>query len=48
MTILTLTLEKRYSLDSLDQRRETLLPQVAPAITDSAGQIAAQRIVKIA
>lgn len=44
----TLTLEKRYSLDSLDQRRETLLPQVAPAITDSAGQIAAERIVKIA
>jgi hypothetical protein len=38
------TLEKRFSLDALDQRRETLLPQVAPAITHSA----TERIVKIA
>jgi hypothetical protein len=38
------TLEKRFSLDALDQRRETLLPQVAPAIPHSA----TERIVKIA
>jgi hypothetical protein len=44
----SITLEKRFSLDALDQRRETLLPQVAPDATESPGQDATQRIVKIA
>lgn len=39
-----LTLEKRFSLESLDHRRETLLAQVAPAIVEPA----TQRIVKMA
>ncbi|MGZ8900659.1 MAG: hypothetical protein ACXW3Z_11235 [Limisphaerales bacterium] len=39
-----LTLEKRFSLGSLDLRRETLLAQITP----SNAQPAAQRIVKIA
>lgn len=39
-----LTLEKRFSLESLDHRRETLLAQIAA----SSAQPAAQRIVKIA
>lgn len=38
------TLEKRFSLESLEQRRETLLAQVAPAVFEPGGQ----RIVKIA
>lgn len=39
-----ISLERRFSLDALDQRRETLFPQVAPVITDAA----THRIVKIA
>ena len=39
-----ITMEKRFSLDSLEQRRETLLRQVAPAAIEPA----TQRIVKIA
>jgi hypothetical protein len=38
------TFDKRFSLESLDQRRETLLAQVAPAPLE-AGK---QRIVKMA
>jgi hypothetical protein len=38
------TLEKRFSLESLEQRRETLLAQVAPAADEGK----TQRIVKIA
>ena len=38
------TLEKRFSLESLEQRRETLLAQVTPA----ADEAKTQRIVKIA
>ena len=39
-----LTLQKRFSLNSLDQPRETLLAQVAPAMSEDDGE----RIVKIA
>jgi hypothetical protein len=39
-----LTLEKRFTVDSLDQPRETLTAQIRPAVPE----IAARRIVKIA
>ena len=39
-----LTLEKRFSLEALDHRRETLLAQVAPALPTAASP----RIIKIA
>ena len=39
-----IVLEKRFSLESLDHRRETLLAQIAPSIAEPASQ----RIVKIA
>ncbi len=39
-----LTLQKRFTLDSLEHRRETLLAQIAPALPE----ITAQRFVKIA
>lgn len=39
-----IVLEKRFSLESLDHRRETLLAQIAPSIAEPADQ----RIVKIA
>ena len=39
-----IVLEKRFSLESLDHRRETLLAQIAPSIAEPANQ----RIVKIA